>query len=1070
MRRITSRAIAVSATIAVASATLFAAPAQAETASTHYVDNRAESCSDSAPGTDPGAPWCTPAPAESLDLAAGDRLLLARGATFGDQLVVNAPQGSPEQPVEIGAYGEGAPPHLVANDSNTAMIVRDADHTVVRDLHVGETSATGRGVFQYGIRLDYSSLGHEGLRVENVAVQDSRVAGIFLRNTSELAIADTAVTGVTLRDISTTHNAHGIVLANQGAVTDASGGGTLETTANRVFRDVLVEGLRQKDDDNNNSHPDEVPSQIDSGCPDSLAVSSASNVMIRGSILDGSAGCRTDYGTAALYLSSVQDVVVANNVFINTPNTQNPDMVAIDHEARTHHVVIAGNYFADNYGGGIEYLAIHGDDDYSTANEIRANTFLRNGYHSLIPYPGGGSISQVGSGPAPEAVIADNLAYEPNGFLTAHLGGTASELTSENNLQVDEGWISHSSVDLAVDDSAWAHEQRDAEGWRALAMSDSPEAGGATRFDLVPAATSDVALTWTAPRDGFVAARGYPIAASGTATVRITVDGELIADATVDELGDVLSADHVSVSAGQVVRFEVAAGGPEVSWTPAVSYLGAESDDGADEWRFSEFGDTQGWTASTDVAVRAGSLTAPITSDGLTLTSPAGVGADNANVVRMQVWNASEVTSGTLLLRDAEGDFEDARAVQFPLNGREERGLAQGFTDVVVPLGDSGLKSVDQIRLDFPSGDGELTVASIELTKSEGPRWDFTESGEGWTINTDVSCPAPGAPAQGTLADIDNSSGAFARVADVNWNYQRRQTFHVSTGTLAQIDLWAYKTGDPRGCLWVRVSDPEGEPLFTGAVPAKDVSEDGGMVSVYPGLTGLDADALYSIDVSNPYSTPGAGNYGVGYNDEGLYPDGGEYYSVDAGGSWHGAEASAARSLKFRTFSAAEVSTLPEDEGYEPVSVANGAVSGATGYEPALLSPEGLGVDADTINTVHVRMSNPDNRQTAYVLFTTTDAPTFDRPRTGTPPGNEIGKRGVVVPLVPGADFHDYEIDMSALSGWSGTIDRIMIQPSYRWNYRIGPLTNTWRGAIGWIYLDEGADAGVTSAATGGEE
>src|SRR5690606_26274810 len=128
---------------------------------------------------------------------------------------------------------------------------------------------------------------------------------------------DTAVKGVTLRGIETTHNAHGIVFANQGKVTDASGGGTLETTANRVFRDVLVEGIRQKDDDNNNPDPDDVSAQIDAGCPDSLAISSATGVMVRDSILDGSAGCRTNTGTAALYLGSVDDVVVANNVFVN---------------------------------------------------------------------------------------------------------------------------------------------------------------------------------------------------------------------------------------------------------------------------------------------------------------------------------------------------------------------------------------------------------------------------------------------------------------------------------------------------------------------------------------------------------------------------------------------------------------------------------------------------------------------------------------------------------------------------------------------------------------------------------
>ncbi|GAB6936767.1 hypothetical protein ACQP60_15560 [Isoptericola variabilis] len=1049
------------------------APAQAQDGTTYYVDGRdPAACSDTGPGTDPAAPWCGFGPVKGLELGPGDRLLLARGASFDEQLVVDAPHGEAGNPARIGAYGEGDRPRLVANGTNTAAVVRNANHTVVSDLDIGQKDEkTGRGVFQYGVRFDYSSIGHEGLTVERLNVHDSRVVGIFVRSTGAVKIADTVIDGVTLRDIDTTHNAHGITFSHQGSVTDASGGGTVETTANRVFRHVLVDGIRQKDDDNNNPPPDDVPSQIDAGCPDSLAISQASDVMVRDSVLDGSAGCRTNYGTAALYLGSVRDVVVANNMFVNTPNTQNPDMVAIDHEARTHHVVIAGNYFADNYGGGIEYLAIHGANDYSTDNEIRANTFVRNGYHSYIPYPGGGSISQVGSGPAPEALVSDNLASEPNGFLTAHLGGTTSAITSENNLQLEEDWISHSAADLGADGSAWTQERKVAGAWRSLAKGGDSASGSATRFALTPGSAADVALAWTAPRDGVVAVRGYPIATSGTAPVRVTVDGEIVAEATVDELGAVLTADDVEVSAGQVVRFEVPAGGPAVSWTPAVSYVGAASADGPGEWRFSTAGDAQGWTSSTEATVTAGALSAPNSADGLSLTSPDGLGLEPADVVRLQLWNASDATTGTLRLRDAVGEFDDAHAVEFQVNGHEVKGLAQGFTDVVVPIDDVDLASIDQLRVDLDAGEGTVTVGSVEVTDTAGPRWDFTDSGEGWTINPDISCPSAGVPAEDTVIDVDNTKSTFSKVSDVAWNFQRRQTFQVRTGTLAQLDVWVTKRDDPQGCLRLSVSGPDGEELFEGTVPADQVTAEGGYVSVYPGLTGLDPEATYSFEISNPHTTPDAGTYGIGYNDQGNYLEGTEFYSVDAGGSWHGPEASGLRALNFRTFSAPEVSQVPADEGYEPVTVSRGTVTASTGYEPALVSPDGLGVDADTVDTVHVRMSNPDNRQVAYVLFATTDDPKFDRPGTGTPPGNEPGRRGVAVPLVPGADFHDYEVDMSAIPGWSGTIDRIMVQPSYRWNYRIGPLTNTWHGAIGWVYLDEGSGPDETSApGAGGEE
>ncbi len=41
--------------------------------------------------------------------------------------------------------------------------------------------------------------------------------GIFVRSTGAVKIADTVIDGVTLRDIDTTHNAHGITFSHQAA-------------------------------------------------------------------------------------------------------------------------------------------------------------------------------------------------------------------------------------------------------------------------------------------------------------------------------------------------------------------------------------------------------------------------------------------------------------------------------------------------------------------------------------------------------------------------------------------------------------------------------------------------------------------------------------------------------------------------------------------------------------------------------------------------------------------------------------------------------------------------------------
>lgn len=1061
MRTTTFRSAATAIAFLAAAATLTAAPAQADTGTTYFVDNRASTCSDEGPGTDAAAPWCGFGPAASLALGEGDRLLLARGASFAEQLVVDAPHGSASHRAEIGAYGTGDAPRFVANGTNAAVVIRNADHTVVSDLDIGGIDESiGRGVFHYGIRFDYTTLGHTDATIERIDVRDSRTVGIFVRNTADHEVADTAIDGITVRDITTSHNAHGIVFASQGKLANPTGAGTVEETANRIFRNVLVEGIRQKDDDNNNPPPDDVQSQIDAGCPDSLAISAASDVIVRDSVLDGSAGCRTKSGTAALYLGSVRDVVVANNMFINTPNTQNPDMVAIDHEARTHNVVIAGNYFADNFGGGIEYLAIHGANDYSTQNQIRANTFMRNGYQNYIPYIGGGSIAQVGSGPAPESYIADNLAFEPYGFVAAHLGGTTAGLELENNLQLeDEDWVSHAAADLGADGSAWSHQHHPGNDWLPLPGGGSASNGSnaaATTFTLKPGSNADVAVAWTAPRDGVVALRGFPMAVSDSSKVRVTVDGESVAETEVDARGEVVSVDDLAVAAGQVVRFEALAGQQPVSWTPAVSYVSGPVEDEQGQWRFTAAGDAQGWTATNGETVTAGTLVTSFGSGTMSLTSPDGLGLEPANAVRVSLGNTSDVHTGTLYYRAPGEDFDAEHSVRFHINPHEVRGLAQGLTDVVIPIDTAGMEAIDQLRFDLGGGTGRLTVGSIEVIDQAGPRWEF-DAPDGWTINPDLSRPGQGIPAADPVVDVDNSEGAFGKVADIRWTHQRRQTFQVSTGTLARLDLWTYKSGAPQGDLFLTVTDQDGKKLFTGSVSPDQVTTAGGFVSIHPGLTGLDPNASYAVDISSPYTVPNSGSYGVGYNDRGLYPAGTESYSIDAGGTWK-SEAWRTRSLRFSTYSADEVAQRPADAGFEPVTVAGGVVSAATGYEPALLSPGGLNVDAAELDTIHIRMSNPDNRHAAYLLFSTTENPEFDTPGTGDIPMNEEGRRGVTIPLVPGAEYVDYEIDMSSIPGWDGTIEQLMVQPLYRWNYRIGPQNSTWHGAIGWIYLDEGSD------------
>lgn len=1042
-----------------ASSTQFASSTAAGV--TYFVDNR-EGCSVDGPGTSRDAPLCGFDRFADAPLGPGDELLIARGTTFAGPITLRA-RGTEDARVLIDAYGDGADPRFVFGDNPAILLLKDPTFTTVRHLDIGSKTETGRSAASYGLRVDFSEKTGEGLIFENLSVHDNRVVGLFVRNLQTLESGSWAARGVTLRNIDVTGNGHGISFANQGTVTGAPEQVTRETMT-YLFRDVVVENSRFVENDNNNGDPAEVPAQIDAGCPDSLSLAGTLDAIVRSNIFDGAAGCRTTAGTAAVYLSGQQGTYVVNNVFLNTPNTRNPDMVAIDHEAHTSEVTIAGNYFADNYGGGIEYLAIHGAKDWSTENVVDANVFLRNGYEPNIPYLGGGGIAQVGNSIIPDTTVTNNIWHEPHGLLTAHLGGSTEKFTvSDNTSLQDPEWVSFAARDFGTSGSPWTYERSTATGWSALPAKDGRfEVDGVSidAFALTPSAASAAALGWVAPRSGTVAIRGFAMPQGSDATLTVLRGEQELAKLSAPAPGAALVLNDVTVAAGDVIRF-VAEDGKALNLTPSVSFLGAASSgDGLGEWNFSMEGDGQGWTSQADAAITGGSLALPLNKSARTVIDSAGglgIDASSATALRLRIANRSAVASGRLYAAGAGEDFTEDKSVSFAVEPRTTRELAEGFTEVLVDVADlpGWNGKIDKLRIAFGATSGEVLIDSIQFASPSGPRWDF-DSAEGWTYAKELRCPGPGTAPANPVKEVDNTAGTWRSTSDIAWNFARKQTFTVPSGTLAQLDLWVYKKGAPEGCLFLRIVDDASKQLFVGAVSPSKITTDGGFVSIFPQLAGLDSNKKYAVEVFSPYVTNADNAYGVNFADDSRYTSG-EYYSVNAQGSWVGAEGGGARSLRFATYS---TTTVTANDPWPPAveaPITNGVVRGESGYDPALFSPEGLGIDASSTTKVHIRMTNPDNRAQAYLLFTTEDQPALDVPSGGSPPREETDGRGVAFALKPGPEMHEYVIDMAELDAWNGTIDRLIVQPNFRWNYRITSLAQTWNGAIDRIWLDDSA-------------
>ncbi|MHB1459356.1 MAG: hypothetical protein ACYC0V_20795, partial [Armatimonadota bacterium] len=139
---------------------------------TYYISNLPNAGgSNQNPGTSKRKPWLDFTPVNSRTLKPGDRILLARGATWNQQLTIKD-SGSSERWCENGAYGSGERPKIIrsgdANDRGIRMT--NPSYWKINDIEVGNA---GVGIYVY-----YDTRGHEGLWFENIFVHDC--FGIFI--------------------------------------------------------------------------------------------------------------------------------------------------------------------------------------------------------------------------------------------------------------------------------------------------------------------------------------------------------------------------------------------------------------------------------------------------------------------------------------------------------------------------------------------------------------------------------------------------------------------------------------------------------------------------------------------------------------------------------------------------------------------------------------------------------------------------------------------------------------------------------------------------------------------------
>ena len=593
----------------------------ASAATTYYVDNRPDSnCNDDGPHS-ATEPWCSFSPVNKIGtFAAGDRILLARGGSWNQQLTVTG-QGKVNEPITLGAYGQGPDPKILRNQAigDLCVLITDASYWEISDLEVGRASA--------GILLHYTQLSNHGIKISHIYAHDNKgiwggysadypvsrkvpdpfaaslninlSSGILFNIAPNLTFSASqyVLKGVTVNDVRGANNVDSLAFDAERTTVEGQDG-------HNAFQDVVMSGLVFASD---NGHASDRYQRAGLGCSDALRLLGMTNVTLMNSVLLGEAGCRTPTGTAALMLGRVSKVRIVNNIFFGVPHSGSPDETAIDFEWAESEVDLHANLFAGNAGPAVEILNIH-LGDHTNAFDFCGNTFADNAHSHR---PGAASIWEDNYGRGygiPSGKIRNNLVFEQNGPFLA--GKNIALISNVNQHQTAVGPNYAAELFSPVQGkNQWRYLYQTGESsWSEMSRYSATLEHGAwmrsdrqyvSAFDMVPAScsggctTGGVARAWVAPRAGTVSIRGRVLMADGESSRGVfanisvasthgvaqiwpaTPERQLLTPA--NEAGFGTDVDSIHVEAGDVIRFEVRANGDSaheaVSWTPSVGYV-----------------------------------------------------------------------------------------------------------------------------------------------------------------------------------------------------------------------------------------------------------------------------------------------------------------------------------------------------------------------------------------------------------------------------------------------------------------------------------------------------------------
>ena len=613
---------------------------------TYYISN--SGCSDTNAGTSANAPWCTFNNVNGNTFSPGDQILLAAGSTWNQELDLSG-TGTSSSWITLGRYGTGLNPIINRNDtSGTLRCLRlmNPDYWNIQSLTVKDAGA--------GILVEFTTPNHYGLNITDIyATGMTGIAGTSNGTADNLVESPgIALSTPSTATISLSTGQYTVSGVN---ISYVEGTGNETTLFPRPLggNGVSTWGLWNAVIQNVYAHQDLR------GPTGSLYMTQANQSTILDSVFTDVINGNSVGTTETISGLNNNDAVV-NSTFTNTPPTSSPDGCGWDNEVKSNGAQFYGDYFANNAGAGIEFLAIHGIGDFDSNNEVASNLFVSNGGGSSNG--SAGAIVTTGNSDVPSGTAENNLYYEPNYGFDVVFGSTGSfsGFTFINNLAADtqsDTWNAMNDFSNSQGQNQWSYQYYNGSSWDNMATYNPYTSGagisglwstwgannntalvGGNTMQPDACNTCWTARTWTAPYAGNLSIRGWvtKTASGGNGVlVNITQNGSPIWGGSGTTLAGTNTTGFstnvdVPVAAGDTIRFQVNNGGSgnndtdQISWSPNIIYTNhagnvanANFQTPAQPAKGYEYGPmTYGWTFNNHAGVQAngsawGAPTAP---------------------------------------------------------------------------------------------------------------------------------------------------------------------------------------------------------------------------------------------------------------------------------------------------------------------------------------------------------------------------------------------------------------------------------------------------------------------------